>query len=115
MFKYDIKRRRIELGKTLEDIGKAVGVNKGTVRKWETGYIGNMGRDKIELLAHALQISPSEFMGWEPKSKLTGDDLPQELRDVGIEWVKMSKKFRDQGLTPEQVEQLIDAVNKIKR
>ena len=57
-----IERRRKELGLTLEEVGKAVGVGKSTVRKWETGYISNMGRDKIAALAKILQIEPSAFL-----------------------------------------------------
>lgn len=57
-----IRARRMELGMTLEEVGNIVGVGKSTVRKWETGMIQNMKRDKIDLLAKALQISPSEFI-----------------------------------------------------
>ena len=60
-----IKARRKELGLTLEEVGNIVGVGKSTVRKWETGDIANMRRDKIARLAIALQISPSELMGWD--------------------------------------------------
>lgn len=55
---YDIKSRREELGYTLEEVGKMVGVGKSTVRKWEQGMISNMGRDKIAKLSQALRISP---------------------------------------------------------
>lgn len=64
MYKYDIKTRREELNVTLQDIADVVKVGKSTVRKWETGDIENMKRDKIMLLAKALKITPSEFMGW---------------------------------------------------
>lgn len=57
-----IKERRLELGLTLEQVGKAVGVGKSTVRKWETGYIQNMKRDKISLLAQVLNISPADLI-----------------------------------------------------
>ena len=57
-----IKARRLELGLTLEDVAQAVGVGRSTVRKWETGMIKNMGRDKIALLAKILQISPVELV-----------------------------------------------------
>ena len=57
-----IKSRRLELGLTLEDVGQAVGVGRSTVRKWETGMIKNMGRDKIAALARVLQISPVELV-----------------------------------------------------
>ena len=64
-----IEERRKELNLTLEEIGNAVGVSKSTVKKWESGYISNMKRDKISLLAKVLQISPT---------KLIDDDDPIE-------------------------------------
>ena len=60
-----IKARRLELGLTLEDVGNLVGVSKSTVAKWETGYIENMRRDKIALLAQALRVSPLWILGME--------------------------------------------------
>lgn len=84
MYKYDIKKRRHELGFTLEQVGQAVGVGKSTVRKWETGHIENMKRDKIALLAEVLQISPVEFMGWadaqSTRKPLTKDE--EQLLEV---------------------------------
>lgn len=55
---------RKEQNKTLEDIAKMVGVGKSTVRKWETGMIANMRRDKIAKLAKALNTTPAYLMGW---------------------------------------------------
>lgn len=57
-----IKNRRQELGLTLEDVAQAVGVGRSTVRKWETGMIKNMGRDKIAALAQVLKINPVELV-----------------------------------------------------
>ena len=54
----DLKQRRQELGLTLEEVGEACGVGKSTVRKWETGAIKNMRRDKVLLLAKKLQVDP---------------------------------------------------------
>ena len=59
--------RRKDLGLTLEDVGKMVGVGKSTVRKWETGGIANMKRDKIALLAKALKVSPAYILGLDEK------------------------------------------------
>ena len=52
-----IKALREEHGLTLEQVGNAVGVGKSTVRKWETGIIANMRRDKIAALAQVLSVS----------------------------------------------------------
>ena len=57
-----IKSRRLELGLTLEDVAQAVGVGRSTVRKWETGMIKNMGRDKIAALAAVLQMNPVDLV-----------------------------------------------------
>lgn len=62
-----ISERRKELGLTLEDVGNIVGVGKSTVKKWESGLISNMRRDKISLLAKALQIKPTQLIGGEPE------------------------------------------------
>jgi len=60
-----LRARRLELELTLEEVGNFVGVSKSTVKKWETGFIENMKRDKIALLAKALQVSPLWVMGIE--------------------------------------------------
>ena len=60
-----IKALREEKGMTLEELGNKVGVGKSTVRKWETGIIANMRRDKIAKIADALETSPAYLMGWE--------------------------------------------------
>lgn len=63
-----IKQLREELGLTLEEVGNIVGVGKSTVRKWETGDIANMRRDKIAKLAVALHTTPAYLFGWNADS-----------------------------------------------
>lgn len=63
-FKDRIKARRLDLGLTLDDVAKLVGVSNPTISRWESGAIVNQRRDKIELLAKALRMTPGELMGW---------------------------------------------------
>lgn len=65
----NINQRRKELGLTLEKIADYVGVSKGTVKKWESGYIKNMGRDKIMLLSEILCVSPLDILGLAEEDK----------------------------------------------
>ena len=65
-----IKALRATRGMTLEQVGDYVGVGKSTVRKWESGQIANMRRDKIALLAQALGVSPGFLMGWDEDTVL---------------------------------------------
>lgn len=64
-FKDKVKTRRLELGLTLEDVAKAVGVTAPTILRYESGNIKNVRKDKIKALADALQVSPSYLMDWE--------------------------------------------------
>ena len=74
-----IKTLRQEKGLTLEQVADVVGVGRSTVRKWETGMIANMRRDKIADLAKALGTTPAYLMGWEEedtKKELSPSEPP---------------------------------------
>jgi transcriptional regulator with XRE-family HTH domain len=71
-----IKALRQEKGLTLEQVAAVVGVGKSTVRKWETGMIANMRRDKIADLAKALGTTPAYLMGWKEEDEKK--DSPSE-------------------------------------
>lgn len=73
-----IKALRQEKGLTLEQVADVVGVGKSTVRKWETGMIANMRRDKIADLAKALGTTPAYLMGWKEDEEKK--DSPTELQ-----------------------------------
>lgn len=66
-------------GLTLEHVAQQVGVGKSTVRKWETGQIANMRRDKISKLAVALHTTPAYLMGWEDDFD---DSLPSSISSI---------------------------------
>lgn len=76
-----IKELRQKKGMTLEQVATIVGVGKSTVRKWETGMIANMKRDKIQLLATALGTTPAYLMGWKEEKR----EIPFSLRLFGRE------------------------------
>lgn len=71
-----IRSRRLALGKTLEDIGREVGVSKATVQRWESGNISNMRRDKIAKLASALDVSPTQLIGYDDATPLPSNVVP---------------------------------------
>ena len=60
-----MKKRRIELKLVQEDVALVVGVTKQTIQKYENNIITNIPSDKIELIAKALNTSPSYLMGWD--------------------------------------------------
>ena len=106
-FSKKIKELRLAREMTLEQVATIVGVGKSTVRKWETGDIANMRRDKIDSLAKALEVSPAYLMGWKEntkapdKPKLTeGEEellnlfrqIPENKQTVVLEMIRLALK-----------------------
>ncbi|MCL0330637.1 helix-turn-helix domain-containing protein [Apilactobacillus xinyiensis] len=75
-----MKDRRKELKMTLEEVGNLVGVGKSTVRKWESGGIANMKRDKIIKYSNALKISPMELV--DPDDELKSNNVIAKTTSV---------------------------------
>ena len=89
-----IKQRREELGLTLEEVGNIVGVGKSTVRKWETGDIANMRRDKIAKLAVALRTSPAYLLGYDGTEK-TADLKVDGLSPLEARLMELVRRLTD--------------------
>ena len=104
-----IKNLRQEKGLTLEQVAEVVGVGKSTVRKWETGMIANMRRDKIADLAKALGTTPAYLMGWNEKEEspsepeLTGGEkmmlalfrqIPKERQPEALDLLRVALKMQ---------------------
>ncbi|MDU1004463.1 helix-turn-helix domain-containing protein [Clostridium butyricum] len=62
--KENLKRRRLELNLTLEEVSKRLSISKPTLQRYESGVISNIPSDKIEKLAEILDTTPSVLMGW---------------------------------------------------
>ena len=93
-----IKELRLAKGMTLEQVANIVGVGKSTVRKWETGMIANMKRDKIALLAQALSTTPAYLMGWFEE-----ETHPKKI-DITEDEQKLLELFRK---VPENQQQMV--------
>ena len=87
-----IRQLRLERGLTLEQVAKIVGVGKSTVRKWETGMIENMRRDKIAKLAFALGTTPEFLIGWD---ELDGKKEAAPQGELSEEELALLSSFRE--------------------
>jgi transcriptional regulator with XRE-family HTH domain len=97
-----LKNLRLSQGLTLEDVGNAVGVGKSTVRKWETGDIANMRRDKIAKLASALHTTPAYIMGWsDDPNPVIEKPAPIAESELDNSLIKLLVK-----LTPDEIKQV---------
>ncbi len=83
----DLKSRRIQLGLTMLEVAKAVGVSEATISRYESGNIKNMRRDRIENYAKILQVNPAVLLGVEVVKEDTSsiEILPKsEIRMIPV-------------------------------
>ena len=88
----NLKQRRLELGLTMLDVAKAVGVSEATISRYESGNIKNMRSDRIQKYATILQVSPSFILDIEEQkvnAPATSDKSVEELlktKDTKSNW-----------------------------
>lgn len=73
-----IKRRREELGISVDEIAKKLGKHRATVYRYESNEIGTLPTDVLEPLSIVLQTTPAYLMGWEDNIK----PLPSNIVSV---------------------------------
>lgn len=105
-FRDKIKSLRNKLGMTMDELSKKVGVSTPTIQRYESGEIKNVRRDKIQLLADALETTPSYLMDW----------TESDSDSVGIDrlYLSFAKQAQDDGILPEDITEAIALIKKFR-
>lgn len=82
-----IRIRRKELGLTLKDLADKIGVAEATVQRYESGNIKNVRHERIVKIAAALEMSPTDLMGWETEKPAANKG--DELTDIEREYIRL--------------------------
>ena len=64
-----IKKRRTELGLSVDDIAEKLGKGRATVYRYENGDIEKLPTTVLEPLARVLKTTPAYLMGWEENNE----------------------------------------------
>ena len=65
-----IKKRRIELGLSVDQLAERLGKNRATIYRYESNDIEKFPVTAVEPLAKALYTSPAYLMGWTDNEKI---------------------------------------------
>lgn len=72
-----IRYYRESKGMTMDELGKAVGVNASTINKYEKGIVTNIPIERLKLIANALDVEARDLVDWFDEDV---DDLREELK-----------------------------------
>lgn len=65
---------RTKKGMTQEELAKRIGTTPQNVYKYEKGIVTSIPLTKLELIAEALDVSPSILAGWEEEGPAQKDE-----------------------------------------
>ena len=70
-----IKKRRKELGMSVDDLAKRIGKDRSTIYRYESDDIENLPVTVLEPIAKALRVEPAELLGWTKPSNFSQTNL----------------------------------------
>lgn len=77
-----IREKREALGISQTELADKIGISKQNLYKYEKNIVTNIPSNKIEEIAHVLNVSESFLMGWDKNlSRENSDLLPDILSD----------------------------------
>lgn len=103
-----IRARRIELGMTMDDLGKSIGVQRSAINKYEKGIIKDLKRSTIDALSKALNVSVFYLL----------DDDPDDVDQVRLEALHQDPRLgllfdRSRKMSSADVDFMIQMADKI--
>ena len=115
----NIRRRRIELKMTQEDLAVRVGyTSKSTINKIEQG-VNDVPQNKIVKFADALNTSPAALMGWiDEKTSEKNDTLASIVLQLRKDEQLLSMVEKLSKLSPEKRQALLpvlDAISTVEK
>lgn len=99
-----IRELRKEKKFTLRQVGEQTGMDHSYIGRIERGEITSPSLDTLQKIAEVLEVDISTFFGEKGQ-------VPDELKEIGVEWIRFAKEMKQRELTPEQVKVFIKFVD----
>lgn len=116
-FQDRIKQLRTEKGITQQDLSDKLGITKSILSKYENGH-REPGREILNSLADFFDVSVDYLLGRTDRKEiyiLEKKDLPDELQDLGIDYIGVAKEIKESGFSIEEIKELIEFAKKMRK
>lgn len=100
-----LKKLREQKGLSLREAAKRIGVDHSYIHKIEGGKMPSL--EKLKKLCDLYDFPIQSLFGEEV-------EVPDILKDLGVEWVAHVEKMKNKQLTPEEVEKMVEIVRTLK-
>lgn len=111
----DLRALRKSKGLTLSELAEKLNVSPSTILRWENGDIANMRRDRIALLAKALEIKPTELLDLPDNTGYYTDPTVNAYTEQLRTNPNMRLLFdAAKDMSKEDIDYVVDLVNRLK-
>lgn len=101
-----LRKERDKRKLTLREVGEATGIDYSYLGRIERGSLPSS--TKLRKLADFYEIPMASLFGEEM-------EVPQELKDIGVEWISFSKEMADKGIDIDDLRSMAETIMKIKK
>lgn len=111
-----LEELRLEKKLTIKEAGEIFHLSKSTI----SAYENNTRRPNLEILlefSEFYNVTVDYLLGKSDDRSiyLTIDDIPEELRKVGVEYISLAKEMEDKEIPPEDIRKIIEVIRDIKK
>jgi transcriptional regulator with XRE-family HTH domain len=100
-----IRKLREEKGLSLRELESRIKISYSHLSRIENNK-KKPNLDLLELLAEFYDVPLHEFFGDKVET-------PKKLEDVGVEWITFAEEMKKQNLTPEEIKNILNVVQKL--
>lgn len=108
-----LRQARIESGKSQKEVGDLIGITQGAVGHYENDR-HQPSMDTLVKFAQIYAVSVNWIMTGDKDTgdaiNLFGDDIPKELADLNITYLRIAKDMQNKQISPETIKRIIDAL-----
>jgi len=111
-----LKQLRKEKNLTQVQLGELLNTSHATINRYENN-IHEPDLETINKLADLFDVTADYLLGRTDMKEIAiieNDEIPEELRKIGVEYLEVSKELKEKGFTPEKIKSLIKTIEELK-
>ncbi|WP_427340181.1 helix-turn-helix domain-containing protein [Caloranaerobacter sp. DY30410] len=112
-----LKELRKEKQLSIREVAKIFNIGKTTVSNYENDE-RKPDYEMIKKFAEFYGVTTDYLLGLTDERniyKLKKDELPLEIRELGVEYITVTKELKEKGLSPEDIRKIVKFVEDIKK
>lgn len=112
-----LKKLRKEKGLSQESLGKVLNISRRVIGYYESNERFPKDENTLKAIADYFECTTDYLLGRTDRKEVVvieGNEIPKELKDVGIDYMEVNKIAKDKGFTPQDIKEILETIDKIK-